>query len=136
MFCSEIIGLNWRKRLKTGRHSFHIRDWNHPELMLQSFAGEKEAQVFRVKVNLITSPRLHVTNHQTASFLLFFSRYEPYKPKPSKPTLSAVPVVEGEPIVIMAAKTLVATYVLFLGLCVITRGKPMDITHAYCKIVW
>ncbi|GAA6234117.1 uncharacterized protein LOC101160024 [Lates japonicus] len=36
----------------------------------------------------------------------------------------------------MATRTLVVACALFLGLCIITNGKPTEVTHAYCKIVW
>ncbi|KAM7400432.1 hypothetical protein PAMA_004900 [Pampus argenteus] len=36
----------------------------------------------------------------------------------------------------MAVKTLVVAFALFLGMCIVTNGKPTETTHAYCKIVW
>eukprot|EP00064_Thunnus_orientalis_P014311 superscaffoldBa00002466_g14353 len=36
----------------------------------------------------------------------------------------------------MAVKTLVVACALFLGMCIITNGKPTETTHAFCKIVW
>ncbi|KAI3374844.1 hypothetical protein L3Q82_021387 [Scortum barcoo] len=36
----------------------------------------------------------------------------------------------------MAVRTLVVACALFLGMCIITSGKPTETTHAFCKIVW
>lgn len=33
-------------------------------------------------------------------------------------------------------RIMAATSALFLGLCIITSGKPAETTRAYCKIVW
>uniref|UniRef100_A0AAQ5YQJ1 Uncharacterized protein n=1 Tax=Amphiprion ocellaris TaxID=80972 RepID=A0AAQ5YQJ1_AMPOC len=36
----------------------------------------------------------------------------------------------------LSLRTLVVASALFLGMCIITSGKPAETTHAYCRIVW
>lgn len=33
-------------------------------------------------------------------------------------------------------RTMAAAGALFLGLCIITSGKPTDPMRAYCKVIW
>ncbi|KAM8726881.1 uncharacterized protein AB9X84_000786 [Acanthopagrus schlegelii] len=36
----------------------------------------------------------------------------------------------------MAVRTLVAACALFVGMCIVTSGKPTNTTHAFCRVVW
>lgn len=83
-------------------------------------------------VTLITFLRLHMTIWWSSPSRLL-SHGVLYKPGLQK--IFSLLSLEREANLIMAFRTAVVACALFLGLCIITNGKPFD-THAYCKIVW